>query len=229
MMILAINTALPVMSVALSSDSDIVYETSETAPGSHCEKIIIVIHDLLKRCSAHIKQVGCIACAVGPGSYTGLRIGIAAAMGLALPNRTPTMAISTLEAVAYPYLNGDLPVCPVIDAKMGQIYTALYGENGAEIKVLKEERAVAPEIFLPSLKGEILFAGEDVRAFKQLIITQAAISARFLENSYCVASAAAKIAAGRIEKSGETCYTELIPRYLRKSAAEIKREKSGSN
>jgi tRNA threonylcarbamoyladenosine biosynthesis protein TsaB len=212
------------MSIALSDGGNILDTRNLKSSQSHCEKIIPEIDALLKGQNLEIKQVACIACVTGPGSYTGLRIGIATAMGLAQPHGIPTAGVSSLQAMAFALRKHGVPVCPVMDAKMKQIYTALIKYRRDEPEYLKPEQSVDPEDFFAGLDGEVIFTGSDVDTFKSLILKHVAVTPRFETADISVAESAAMITAARIEKQGLIDHG-LKPNYLRESAAEIRKKR----
>jgi tRNA threonylcarbamoyladenosine biosynthesis protein TsaB len=143
-LLLCIDTAGSRCAVALCdlASGDIRAQAEPDIGRGHAEVLMGLIEELLAANSAHYSDVGKIAVVVGPGSFTGLRVGVAAAKGLALALAIPAVGISSLEVMAEPHLAGDLPVLSVIDAKRGEVYAALYAPGGG---VLHAAEAVSPD------------------------------------------------------------------------------------
>ncbi|GGE21855.1 tRNA (adenosine(37)-N6)-threonylcarbamoyltransferase complex dimerization subunit type 1 TsaB [Aureimonas endophytica] len=131
--ILAIDTAGPRCSAALATASGDVLAKREPELGrGHAERLMAIVAEVLAEAGLAYRDIGRIVATVGPGSFTGLRVGVAAARGLALTLGVPALGVSTLEALAEPH-GGDCPVLALLDAKRGEAYVAAYDRGGAEI------------------------------------------------------------------------------------------------
>ncbi len=133
MKVLAIDTATKAATVAVTENGALVGEYTLNLDQPHSQKIMPLIENLLKELHLQVQDMDLFACAQGPGSFTGLRIGIAAVQGLARSVNKPSAGVSTLEAMAYSVsrLTNDC-VCPVLDARRSQVYYALY-KGSAEL------------------------------------------------------------------------------------------------
>lgn len=134
MRVLAIDTALEACSVALLDTQDAARSVQESVPMTrgHAEALMPMVARVLERAQLPAKDVDRIAVTVGPGSFTGLRVGIAAARGLALATAKPAVGLTTLAAFAAPYITADdsLPVVAAIDARHEQLYLQVFGSGG---------------------------------------------------------------------------------------------------
>lgn len=132
-LILSIETATSVCSVALHQDGEAVAHTQLFVDRSHSEYLVPIIEDLLKNSNHYPKDLSAVAISGGPGSYTGLRIGTAAAKGFCYGLSVPLISIGTLEAMAYgmrSFVDADTLLCPVIDARRTAIYTLIADQEG---------------------------------------------------------------------------------------------------
>ncbi|WP_185984004.1 tRNA (adenosine(37)-N6)-threonylcarbamoyltransferase complex dimerization subunit type 1 TsaB [Aureimonas mangrovi] len=149
---LAIDTAGARCSAAvLDMGAKAVLAEAEPEIGrGHAEKLMEVVADVLKAADASYADLSRVAVTLGPGSFTGIRVGVATARGLALALNVPALGVSTLEALAEPFLDGSGSVLAVQDAKRGEVYVALYAPDGA---LLAGPAAIAPDD-LPVFAGE---------------------------------------------------------------------------
>ncbi|MAP19128.1 MAG: tRNA (adenosine(37)-N6)-threonylcarbamoyltransferase complex dimerization subunit type 1 TsaB, partial [Aurantimonas sp.] len=143
-LLLAVDTAFARCSVGLfDMDAGVMLAGDEPEIGKgHAEQLFGIIDDVLNAAGADYGSLRRIAVTVGPGSFTGLRVGVSAVRGLALTLGVPAVGVTTLEVLAAPHLAADRVVLSVLDAKRGEVYAALYDSDGA---ALKEPAALAPE------------------------------------------------------------------------------------
>lgn len=137
-LILALETSSPVCSVALHRDGNLIGQTELRLEKSHSSHLSLLISQLLANTGHTLQDLDAVAISDGPGSYTGLRIGAAAAKGLCFALDIPLVAVSTLQALAHQVAAGtaspeDFLYCPMLDARRMEVYTALYTHTGAEV------------------------------------------------------------------------------------------------
>lgn len=165
-LLLSIDTAGPRCAVALSqlASGEILARADPDIGRGHAELLMGLVDEVLAAAVAGYADIGKIAVVVGPGSFTGLRVGVAAAKGLALALKLPAVGISSLEALAEPHWSTGLPVLAVTDAKRGEVYAALYGSGG---RVLREPEALAPEALAAFVAvkaiGKLILVGTGAR------------------------------------------------------------------
>ena len=170
MKVLGIETATIVCASALVENGKILSEKYLTEPHIHSEKLLTVIDKVLNT----NKYFDAVAISIGPGSFTGLRIGLSVAKGLAFASGKPLLAISTLEALAFNFILRDevkkgALICPLIDARRDEFYTALYRANGNGFSIILEPQAKKFEDLLDIFPDEELnFIGDGVEKFKKL-------------------------------------------------------------
>ena len=228
MLILAFETSAKAASVALTQDGNLLGESYQNTGLTHSQTLMVMAEDLLKQCSKTVSDLDAVAVAEGPGSFTGGRIGVAAAKGLAWGAEIPCYGISTLEAMAVHLGIYEGYVCPCMDARRNQVYNALFYVNQGKLERLREDRAIALadlKTELEQLNAPIYLVGDGSR------LTHKTLSAeipnlilppehRMHQRAVGVAILAeAKAAAG---ESGDGA--ALTPNYLRLSQAERERD-----
>lgn len=132
--ILCIETTTEICSVALANNSECIAIKECNTNNSHAKNMIPFVEDVLKQGQIDKTQLHAIAISIGPGSYTGLRIGVSTAKGLAYTLGIPVIAVSTLESIAEPYIGKAVHCRPMLDARRMEVFTALFDENGHEIE-----------------------------------------------------------------------------------------------
>lgn len=190
--ILNIETSTEVCSIAISKDGNLLFK-KETLEGlNHSELLTVFIEDILAENGYKLNQLDAIAVSKGPGSYTGLRIGVSVAKGLCYGLNIPLIAVNSLEIMGtYAALksNENMLFCPMIDARRMEVYTALYNSKGKEIKPVSAE--IIEENFLLEylMEGKILFYGNGAEKCKSKITHANALfegpnktSAQFMQN-----------------------------------------------
>ena len=126
MQILAIETSAKAASAALVADGVLKAEYFQNSGQTHSRTLLKLVQDMLQNCDTPVAALDAVACAIGPGSFTGVRIGLAAAKGLCWGADLPLYGVSTLAAMAYGAGLPDGLICPVMDARRSQVYTALF-------------------------------------------------------------------------------------------------------
>ena len=143
MLILAFETTAKAGSVSLTENGKLLGEFYQNTGLTHSQTLLTMAEDLLKSCGKTVTDVTAVAVAEGPGSFTGVRIGVAAAKGFAWGAEIPCYGISTLEAMAKTLGIYQGYVCPCMDARRSQVYNALFYVNRGEIQRLQPDRAIA--------------------------------------------------------------------------------------
>lgn len=222
MKILAIDTSALTATAAILSEDMLIGEISTTTKLTHSQTIMPMIDELLKKVSLDITDIDLFACSEGPGSFTGLRIGIGTIKGLAYGLGKPVVGVSTLEALAHNIDVTDLVICPIMDARRGQVYNGLYSYNGNTLECITEPRALSIEELCQELTERTIFVGDGVNVHKEKIKELLGNKAVFaspqnlLQRAGSVAYAALKKEAVSAE--------DLTAVYLRKPQAERERE-----
>jgi tRNA threonylcarbamoyladenosine biosynthesis protein TsaB len=225
MITLAIDTATKTAGVALLDDDRILAEYFYDLAVNHSETVLTAVHRALERAGLGIADVGLIALTVGPGSFTGLRIGASTVKGLALAAKTPVVGVSTLEALAYNAVGCPWAICPLLDARKGEVYAGLYRADGEGYpEPLAKERVATPGEIVPHVQGHALFLGDGLAAAAGLIAGRPGDITHFLPpNLQSIRASSVAIIGRRRRQRGEALdLTTFVPRYLRRSEAEIR-------
>ena len=168
MLILAIETATPVASIALLEGERVVASRYFDVGNQHSQRVFVEADHLFSVTGNSWNAAEAVVTTIGPGSFTGLRIGLSAAKGICLALGIPLVGVSTLQALAGRLPYARFPVCAMLDARRGQVYSALYSTKTGFPDALAEPRAVAPEDLASELSGtEVLFVGSGAKVYKE--------------------------------------------------------------
>lgn len=219
-MVLGIDSSAISAGCALVEGDKIVAESFLNTRHTHSETLLPMISGMLKSAGAALSDVEKIAVSAGPGSFTGLRIGISTAKGLADAAHKPCAAVSTLEAIAYNFVGVDGIVCACMDARRQQVYNALLKSENGVITRLCEDRAISAEELskeLSALDGKVILAGDGaelIHAFTKEKYALAPPNLRFQRGSgVCFAA----------KNALDTAPAALMPTYQRLPQAERER------
>lgn len=215
-MILGIDTATDTMSVAVGDSDAILGEITTNLKKNHSVRLMPAIKQLLEECSVVISDLDKIVVSAGPGSYTGLRIGVTIAKTLAWDLKIPIIGISSLAAIAGNFVLTDTPVMPIIDARRGNVYGAIY-ERG---KVVVSDQHIDLEELLQKVSDNIIIAGVYSPLLKEKIEKELGKRAIFapIQLNYARASTLVQMAA--IETGEDPQH--FVPTYLKLAEAESK-------
>ena len=227
MRILAFESSAKADSVALMQDGVLLAESFQNNGKTHSATLMPMAQQVLMDCSLTAAELDAVAVARGPGSFTGVRIGVAAAKGLAWGAEKPVCGVSTLEAMATQLSMQAGIICPVMDARRGQVYNALFQSDGKTLTRLTSDRAISLEELKKDLeKAEktIFLVGDGTKlcyntlseALPHLTLPPAHLE---MQRASGVAMAAERLA----QQGGLQAPGELVPSYLRLSQAERER------
>jgi len=215
MRILAWDTSGPSESVALLQDGQVLFHRFEAQIASHTEHLLLALRQALTAADLELQQIDLFAVTVGPGSFTGLRIGLSTAKGLAEVTGRPVAPVSTLTALSFPFLNDHDSVLAAMDARLGQVYVACYKKG----ELVTEPRIVSLEDLreLGTPPGSA-WVGSGPEVYPQL--RQDFPADVFLGPGIVDALSVARIGQ-QMHAQGETVAgKDLMPQYLRLSEAE---------
>ena len=224
MLILAFETSAKAASVALWSEGILLGESYQNTGLTHSQTLMVMAEDLLKQCGKKPSDVTAVAVAEGPGSFTGVRIGAAAAKGFAWGAEIPCYGISTLEAMAESLGVYQGYVCPVMDARRAQMYNALFYVNHGEISRVAPDRAIS----LADLGAELKILSEPVflvgdgsnLCYNTLLEEVPHLVMPPEHRTHQRAVGVALLAVQQAQKGLAPGGAELVPNYLRLSQAE---------
>lgn len=233
MKILALESSATACSVALWGEEGLIAQSFQNSGLTHSRTLLPMAHDLLKNCGTTLEQVDVIAVAAGPGSFTGLRIGVATAKGLSWGANRDCAACSTLESMAWPlaFYSDTVLVC-VMDARRKQVYNALFYANGESLERLTPDRAISLDDLgeeLKKIQKRKIVVGDGAKlcynTLREMGLSiDLAPEALRLQSAWGVARAAVELArSGKLVKG-----QDLVPVYHRLSQAERERLERGS-
>ena len=212
-LILNIETTTTNCSVSLSFDGEtLVLKEDYNNNYSHAERLHVYIDDVLKEANIKSSQLHAIAVSKGPGSYTGLRIGVSAAKGLCFALDKPLISISTLEALAYQVQVNEGVIVPMLDARRLEVYSAIFDTNYDQIRETQAQ-VLDETSFLSYLdKGKVTFIGNGVPKTKELITH---LNAIFIEDKLPSSNEMSQLAYTKYEKNDIEDVAYFEPYYLK--------------
>ena len=224
MLILSFESSARAASVALVRDGHLVSQSTQCSGLTHSRTLLPMAEDMLKNAELTVKDVDVLAVAQGPGSFTGIRIGVSTVKGLAWGAEKPCVGVSTLEAMAWHGVAAGGVICPVMDARRGQVYNALFAIRDGKPVRLCPDRPIALDELLPELQAlaEPVFLVGDGAAMTAAFLEKAGLPFRLAPENLVWQDAwgVAMAAMDKPRVSG----AELLPVYLRLSQAERERQ-----
>jgi len=223
MKLLSIETSTMAGSVAINTDDKLIAEVMLDIDVVHSERLTSCIEWLLKTSNTSINDIDAFAISIGPGSFTGLRIGLSTAKGLSYATEKPLIAVPTLDAFARRVPFTLYNICPMLDARKDEVYTGLYRWCGDRLEKTIPEMAIRPAEFLGSIRGRTIFLGGGAEIYKDAILdvlkNEAIFAPPWLMSPS--ASTVAEIAMERFRNGETSDPVTLTPFYIRRSEAEI--------
>ena len=227
MLILAFETSAKAASVALLDDKKLLGESYQNTGLTHSQTLMLMAQDLLKSCGFGSQDVTHLAVAAGPGSFTGIRIGVAAAKGFAWGAELPCYGVSTLEAMAAQLGAWQGYVCSVMDARRSQVYHALFHVECGKCTRIRDDRAVSLQDLgaeLQNLTEPVFLVGDGSNlCYNTLSESVPSLVLPAEHRMHQRAAGVALVAREKILRGEAGNAGELIPNYLRLSQAERER------
>jgi len=223
MRILALETATRAGGVALLEDGRVVGQSLLDIALTHSERLMAMVDRLLQDCRWSPADLGGLAVSIGPGSFTGLRVGAATAKGLALALGLPVAPVPTLDALAANLPFADAPVCPLLDARKGEVYAALYRSRGSVMERQGTYLALSPQAAAERLDPPVIVLGDGVPAcLPYLRRLGGALRVAPAAQSVPSAAVVGQLGHAMLASGGGVTGDALTPLYLRPSEAELK-------
>ena len=215
-LILHIETATEVCSVAVANNRELLSIKETTGGNSHSANLTIFIEEVMKQSGKTLKELDAVAVSKGPGSYTGLRIGVSTSKGLCFGLDIPLIAIDTLKAMAYGASNGkiaDFIYCPMIDARRMEVYAAIYDKNNNTLRDVSAD-IVDELIYKEYLDNNIImFFGNGANKCREVLSSHP--NAKFLDNNLASAGKMISLAADKYEQKQFEDVAYFEPFYLK--------------
>lgn len=221
MNILAVDTATGSCSVAFFKERRLIAEEVYTAGKTHSRHLMAIIDHILDRCEIAPSDLDGIAVTRGPGTFTGLRIGLSTVKGLAAAIEKPVVGVSSLAALAFPLARTGSPVVAMIDARRGEIYHARFsGGNGSEAS--GTARVSGPEEAARTLPDGAVLAGSGAVLYREMWESRRPDVRVAPETAHVIrAASVGMLAMDRFEDGTADPADVLVPEYIRKSDAQI--------
>lgn len=232
MLILAIDSSTPVAGLALLDEEKLIREEFINYKKTHSETLMPMVDEILQGCDKLLTDLSSLAVTIGPGSFTGLRIGLAAIKGLSMAANLPVVGISTLDVLAHNIAFSDTLVCPLLNARKQEVYTAFYDNRGLYPQRLSEEIACSPQEFANMAlkiaretgKKKITLLGDGFYPYREIfsnILEDKLLAAP----SHLMLVRASALGSLAVERTARLDFDEVMhmrPRYIRLSEAELK-------
>ncbi|OON98545.1 MAG: tRNA (adenosine(37)-N6)-threonylcarbamoyltransferase complex dimerization subunit type 1 TsaB [Epulopiscium sp. Nele67-Bin004] len=230
MRILAIDATSMAGSVAVSENNKLIGEYYICNKLTHAETIMPLLEHMQKM--IQIYEFDAVAVASGPGSFTGIRIGVGTAKALALALDVPIVGVSTLEVLAYAMIGQEGLICPIMDARRNQAYSALYTFEGDTLVTLEQPKCIDVEDMINIIlkyNKKIIFVGDGIDVYKEQILAK--LEAVFAPSFLCMprASVLAHIAYTKVIEGETSDVDSFAPIYLRKPQAQRELEEREQN
>jgi tRNA threonylcarbamoyladenosine biosynthesis protein TsaB len=227
--ILAIDTATSRVSVALGDGGEVVGAVALAGGRRHAEQLAPAIRYLCDELHVELRHLASIAVGVGPGLFTGLRVGVTTAKVLAQTLRVPVVGVASLDLVAYPLRHTDRMVVAVLDARRHEVFHASYRPVPGGVQRVSDYAVRRPEELAADLQTEahgILLAGDGVARYRSELGALEHAELAGAEYAYPSVAALVELGTARVEREEFEAPSELRPLYLRRSDAEIERDRA---
>jgi tRNA threonylcarbamoyladenosine biosynthesis protein TsaB len=225
MKVLSVETSTMLGGAAVIDETaGLVAEIKLNVKTTHSERLMSAIDALLRQSDLTVDALDAFSVAIGPGSFTGLRIGLSTVKGLSYATGKPIVTVPTLEAFALNFPYSAHPVCLMLDARKSEVYAAVFAWKKEGFERIFKERSIRPEELLKELRGTVLFAGEGASLYRDLICETMGDRALMASAEKMVPSPAnvAAIGLAKALRKEFTMPSGATPFYIRKSEAEVK-------
>ena len=223
MLILGIDTSSPVGSVALLDNEYVISESLLNSSQNYSDKLLIEMDRVFNSSKIKLNQIDGFVITTGPGSFTGLRVGMSLLKGLILATKKPFASVNTLDAYSETVQPGPYAICPILDARKKEVYTALYNsENGLCVRETPDQ-AITPKVLCDQIKKPTVFVGNGLEAYRDLL--SSLLKKNYIHNAplkkLTVAASAILIAYRDLKNNLQNDLDSLTINYIRPSEAEL--------
>ena len=227
MRILAVDTATTWQSVAVLDGTEVLARSDQDAAGAHAKWLVPTIDRVLRANGLTLASLDGLAVSIGPGSFTGLRVGLATMQGFRAVTGLPLVAVPTLEAMAWNLRRASQPVCPILKARTGEVYWAVYQWEGNDmLRCLMDERVGPLELVGRSIEGPTVVFGEGWQIYRdelwRLLGDRARDMCEAPPDAMPVSAVSVGLAGLERLARGEVAALGLSPRYVQRAEAELK-------
>ncbi len=223
MKIFALDTATQSCSVAIVDDGSLIAEMTVVNRQTHSRHLMSFTDTILNTVNLKAADMDGFAVSIGPGSFTGLRIGISTIKGLAFSLNKPVVGISSLEALAWQIAHSGFLICPLLDARKKEVYTCRYRFDNNELNKQGSEIVASPAEAVRDIQEPSIFVGNAVNLYRDHITDTLGNLAHYAAHGQHTlrASSIAWLSAGKFSEEQTDDVSMLIPQYVRKSDAEL--------
>ncbi|HLF18755.1 MAG TPA: tRNA (adenosine(37)-N6)-threonylcarbamoyltransferase complex dimerization subunit type 1 TsaB [Candidatus Omnitrophota bacterium] len=214
MNILALDTSLRDASLAVAKDGKVVRTKNYGFKKDLSAKLSGYIESILKAASLTIKKVDVIVVGLGPGSFTGLRVGLATAKAISYSLRIPIIGVASLDAIAYGVPQEDAQICVILDARRNLLYACRYEKKGGQLKRVDDYMLVPMEELLKTVKGQTVFVGDGINIGKERVLKHPGATLAAEKYGAPQAKHLIALASSRIAKKDFDEAATLVPIYL---------------
>ncbi|HVF53023.1 MAG TPA: tRNA (adenosine(37)-N6)-threonylcarbamoyltransferase complex dimerization subunit type 1 TsaB [Actinomycetota bacterium] len=228
MLVLGIETSTPQASVAIGSEQGVVASALVSRGASYNEFLLPAIRFCLDEAGLGYRNIGGVAVSLGPGLFTGMRVGIATAKTLAQTLSVPIVGMASLDLVAYELRYSAKTICAVLDARRNEVFHAFYRSSPGGIQRMSEYRVERPErlaVGIESRREEVLMVGNGSLLYRNMFEDLEPVEMGTMSNSFPDARALVELALPRMYREDFDSLYHLKPLYLRRSAKPIEWER----
>ncbi|MCX8033916.1 MAG: tRNA (adenosine(37)-N6)-threonylcarbamoyltransferase complex dimerization subunit type 1 TsaB [Thermodesulfovibrio sp.] len=224
MRILGIDTSTKYAGVAVIEDGIILAQSTLQFMASHSEKLLPEIAHILEIMKIPLETIDYYAVTVGPGSFTGLRVGVSTVKGLAFVTGKSVIPVSTLEVIARGFPHVIYSICPILDARKKEIYSALFKWQDKRLVRIKQDSVLTPEALTEWIQEKTIFTGDGLNLYREKLAKMLRDKAIFANPIQNIPSPTivASIGFEKVKEGNFISARDLKPLYLRKSEAEIR-------
>jgi len=225
MKVLGIDTSTSCGSIGLIDDGEVISDYLLNISVTHSERLLGAIEFVLREARCPIGEIDGWAVSLGPGSFTGLRIGVSTVKGLAFATEKPVAGVSTLDVLASQIAPTSYLICPILDARKQEVYTAFYRYgDGSSLMRQSGYQAIRPDDLVKKIKEHTIFLGDGVKTYKEFLINSLPSLAIFPPAPLGVShgSMVAKLGFELLQKGERLDLSTFAPIYVRPSEAEMK-------
>jgi tRNA threonylcarbamoyladenosine biosynthesis protein TsaB len=228
MLVLGMETSTPWASVTIGSEQGIIGSCLISRGASHGSFLMPAVEFLMKEADLTYRNLSAVAVGLGPGLYTGMRVGVATAKTLAQVLSVPIVGVPSLDLLAFEVRYSNKLICPVLDAKRNEVFSAFYKAVPGGVTRVSEYVVASPEKLLVEMEArteEILLVGNGALLYRHLLETRRKVEFGSIANAFPRATSLVELALPRLFREDFDRMFDLEPLYMRRSDAEINWEK----
>jgi len=231
MICLAIDTSSKFLCIVLMEKNRVLRKYNQNKDRAHGQRLIPEIQNILKKEKISLQALDCIGIDIGPGSFTGLRIGIAAIKGLSLGLNIPIIRLSSLDLIANNCIDSEKTICSIIDAKRKQVYAAIFKISKGKLKRQGKYFLGPIAALIENLNSNVLFCGDAIALYKQQIMECKNINPSFAEDKlwYATPDTFAKLCYQEYQNKKLIKAKDIVPLYLYANTCTVRKKQENND